>query len=274
MIKEKEFKNQLLKWSINNSRKYSWRNTKDPWKIYLIEIIAQQTQLDRADRYYKKFIKKFPNPTDMSKSTKREILEMWSGLGYNSRATRMFESSKILAKKPFDTIYPHFEILPGVGTYTNDALLSFAYGEKVITKDTNVLRIFSRFFGLDNPKNFILKNEKNILKNVQSRKFNQALMDFGAKVCTSKNPLCNQCMLEPNCKKFIKYKKQKQPAFKGSDREIRGKIIKYLIKNNTVDVSSLNQELEIEETRYKLIIKKLADEGMINIKNKKLIEIG
>ena len=274
MIKEKEFKNQLLKWSINNSRKYSWRNTKDPWKIYLIEIIAQQTQLDRADRYYKKFIKKFPNPTDMSKSTKREILEMWSGLGYNSRATRMFESSKILAKKPFDTIYPHFKILPGVGTYTNDALLSFAYGEKVITKDTNVLRIFSRFFGLDNPKNFILKNEKNILKNVQSRKFNQALMDFGAKVCTSKNPLCNQCMLEPNCKKFIKYKKQKQPAFKGSDREIRGKIIKYLIKNNTVDVSSLNQELEIEETRYKLIIKKLADEGMINIKNKKLIEIG
>ena len=273
MIKEKEFKNQLLKWSINNSRKYSWRNTKDPWKIYLIEIIAQQTQLDRADRYYKKFIKKFPNPKDMSKSTKREILEMWSGLGYNSRATRMFESSKILAKKPFDTIYPHFKILPGVGTYTNDALLSFAYGEKVITKDTNVLRIFSRFFGLDNPKDFILKNEKNILKNVQSRKFNQALMDFGAKVCTSKNPLCNQCMLEPNCKKFIKHKKQTQPTFKGSDREVRGKIIKYLIKNNTVDILSLNRELEIEEARLKLIIKKLEDEGMINIKNKKLIEI-
>ena len=273
MNKEKEFKNQLLKWSKNNTRKYSWRNTKDPWKIYLIEIIAQQTQLDRADQYYKKFIKKFPNPIDMSKSTKREILEMWSGLGYNSRAVRMFESSKILAKRSFDTIYPYFEILPGVGSYTNDALLSFAYGEKVITKDTNVLRIFSRFFGVESPEKFILKNEKNILKNIHSRKFNQALMDFGAMVCTSKKPLCNACVLEPNCQKFIQYKKQTQQAFKGSDREIRGKIIKYLINNENVEISTLSKTLEIDESKIKLIIKKLANEGMVNIKNKKSIEI-
>ena len=76
MNREKEFKSQLLKWSKDNTRKYSWRNTKDPWKIYLIEIIAQQTQLDRADQYYKKFIKKFTNPIDMSKSKKKEIIEM------------------------------------------------------------------------------------------------------------------------------------------------------------------------------------------------------
>ena len=273
MNKEKEFRNQLLKWSKNNTRKYSWRNTKDPWKIYLIEIIAQQTQLDRADQYYRKFIKKFPNPKAMSKSTKREILEMWSGLGYNSRAIRMFESSKILAKRSFDTIYPYFEILPGVGSYTNDALLSFVYGEKVITKDTNVLRIFSRFFGVESPEKFILKNEKNILKNIHSRKFNQALMDFGAMVCTSKKPLCNACVLEPNCQKFIQYKKQTQQAFKGSDREIRGKIIKYLINNENVEISTLNKTLEIDESKIKLIIKKLANEGMVNIKNKKSIEI-
>ena len=73
MNREKEFKSQLLKWSKDNTRKYSWRNTKDPWKIHLIEIIAQQTQLDRADQYYKKFIKKFPNPIDMSKSTKERF---------------------------------------------------------------------------------------------------------------------------------------------------------------------------------------------------------
>ena len=78
MNREKEFKNQLLKWSKDNTRKYSWRNTKDPWKIYLIEIIAQQTQLDRADQYYKKFIKIFPNPKAMSKCTKSEFLDMWS----------------------------------------------------------------------------------------------------------------------------------------------------------------------------------------------------
>ena len=126
---------------------------------------------------------------------------------------------------------------------------------------------------MENPEKFILKNQKNLLKNVHSRKFNQTLMDFGAKVCTSKKPLCNVCVLEPNCQKFIQYKKQTQPGFKGSDREIRGKIIKYLINNDNVEISSLNKTLEIEDSKIKPIIKKLADEGLVNIKNKKLIEI-
>ena len=98
-------------------------------------------------------------------------------------------------------------------------------------------------------------------------------MDFGAKVCTSKKPLCNVCVLEPNCQKFIQYKKQTQPAFKGSDREIRGKIIKYLINNEKVEISTLNKTLEIKDAKINPIINKLADEGMVNIKNKKLIEI-
>lgn len=267
------FKHELLKWSKKNKREYSWRDSNDPWKILLLEIIAQQTQLDRANIYYEKFIKRFPTPKEMSIVTKKEILSLWSGLGYNSRALRLHEASKILSKKSFNSIYPNFEVLPGVGKYTKNAILSFAYKEKVIAQDTNVIRIFSRFFGIKNPESFIEENEKIILKNIQSRKFNEALMDFGSKICKSKNPLCDSCLLEPNCKKFFQDTKHAQSAFKGSSREIRGKIIKYLINNENVEISSLNKTLEIEDSKIKPIIKKLADEGLVNIKNKKLIEI-
>ena len=273
MSKQYIFKKKLLSWSIKNTREYSWRNTKDPWKILLLEVISQQTQLDRANKYYQKFIKKFPNPGKMSKATKKEILEMWSGLGYNSRAIRLHEASKILSKNSFDSIYPNFDILPGVGEYTKNAILSFAYSDKVITQDTNVLRIFSRFFGIKNPKKFIVENQQNILKNIQSRKFNEVLMDFGSKICKSKNPLCNVCIFDNECKKFIQVKQNPQPAYKGSNREIRGKIIKHLIVNKNVDISSLNIIIKTEEKRLKDILKKLESEGMITVKNKKLIEI-
>ena len=273
MNKQYIFKKKLLSWSIKNTREYSWRNTKDPWKILLLEVISQQTQLDRANKYYQKFIKKFPNPSKMSKATKKEILEMWSGLGYNSRAIRLHEASKILSKNSFDSIYPNFDILPGVGEYTKNAILSFAYSDKVITQDTNVLRIFSRFFGIKDPKKFIVENQQNILKNIKSRKFNEVLMDFGSEICKSKNPLCNVCIFDNECKKFIQVKQNPQPAYKGSNREIRGKIIKHLIVNKNVDISSLNITIKTEEKRLKDILKKLENEGMITVKNKKLIEI-
>ena len=172
----------------------------------------------------------------MSIVTKKEMLSLWSGLGYNNRALRLHEASKILSKKSFNSIYPNFEVLPGVGKYTKNAILSFAYKEKVIAQDTNVVRIFSRFFGIKNPESFIKENEKIMLKNVQSRQFNEALMDFGSKICKSKNPLCDSCLLEPNCKKFFQDTKHTQSAFKGSDREIRGKIIKYLINLSLIHI--------------------------------------
>ena len=273
MSKKKIFKFKLLKWAEFNTRQYSWRNSNDPWKILLIEIISQQTQLERANKYYEKFIKKFPNPKKMSSSSKKQILKMWSGLGYNNRAIRMHEASKILTKRSFDSIYPDFDILPGVGKYTKDALLSFAYDEQIITQDTNVIRIFSRFFGVEKPDIFIEKNQDFFLENVKSRKFNQALMDFGSKICKTNNPLCNECIFSKDCKKFYSKRKYTQSTFRGSDREVRGKIIKYLLNNKNVDIFSLSKTLEIEESRLTRIINKLSNDGLIDIKNKKLIEI-
>ena len=97
-IKTKQLKNELIIWYKKNKRSFSWRETKDPWKILLIETLAQQTQLERANEYYEKFLKRFPTPRSMSDSSLKVILKMWSGLGYNNRAKRLYETSKILEK--------------------------------------------------------------------------------------------------------------------------------------------------------------------------------
>ena len=108
-VKTKNFKNVLLHWYKNNKREYPWRNNSDPWSIYLLEVISQQTQLDRADKYFNKFIKEFPTPKDMATTSFKKVLTMWSGLGYNSRAKRMFESAKIMAENSFDDVSPDLQ---------------------------------------------------------------------------------------------------------------------------------------------------------------------
>ena len=113
-VKTKNFKNVLLHWYKDNKREYAWRNNSDPWSVYLLEVISQQTQLERANLYFEKFLIEFPTPKSMANSSLKIILKMWSGLGYNNRAKRLFEASKIIEKKGFDQIYPNFEALPGV----------------------------------------------------------------------------------------------------------------------------------------------------------------
>ena len=132
----------------------------------------------------------------MANSSLKIILKMWSGLGYNNRAKRLYEASKIIEKKGFDQIYPNFEVLPGVGPYTKNAILSFAYGEKVLAIDTNIERIIQRYFGLNDTKDFFKENSKYFLHNVNSRDINQAFMDFGSSICKSSNPMCRYAPLK------------------------------------------------------------------------------
>jgi len=267
------FKKNIKSWYKVNNRNFSWRKTNDPWKIYLIEILSQQTQLDRANKYYKKFILEYPNPEKMALASRRKILKLWSGLGYNNRAIRMHQSSKILTNKPFEDLYPDFMELPGVGVYTNSALLSFAYGEKVITVDTNVKRILGRYFKINNIDNFIERNQKDLLSYSNSRDFNQALMDLGSKICTNRNPKCNICPLEKQCMKYINEEIQKQEPFENSNRQKRGQIIKILINTKKVTSSELAKKLNIKESSLNKLTKDLERDGFINISKNKYIEI-
>ena len=270
--KTKKLKKTLLIWYKKNKRTFSWRETKDPWKILLIEILSQQTQIERADTYYKKFIKEFPSPTSMSNSSLKKVLTIWSGLGYNNRARRLYESSKILAENGFDKIYPDFETLPGVGQYTKNALLSFAYGEKVLAVDTNLERIFSRFFGIDNTKDFIKDNSDYFLRKVNSRDLNQAFMDFGSYICKSSNPKCDICPLEITCSKYFFETSNSIEKFRGSNRELRGKLLKLLLENNKIKRDEIYIKIDEKEEKIEKALDGLEKDNLIILK-KNIIEI-
>ena len=271
--KTKKLKESLLIWYKNNKRSFNWRHTNDPWKILLIEVISQQTQINRANIYYQRFIKKFPTPESMSRSTLKTILKMWSGLGYNNRAIRLYESSKLISEKGFKNIYPNFELLPGVGQYTKNAILSFAYGEKVLALDTNLERVLTRYFAADSTKDYVKKYSDFLLKDVDSRDLNQALMDLGSSICTSSNPKCNICPLEKNCKKYITKSKNSIKKFKGSNRELRGKIIKLLVMQNQITIKNIAKKTSENEEKIMTAINSLENDGLLKVRKNNTIEI-
>ena len=271
--KTKQLKKDLLTWYIDNKRSFSWRNTNDPWKILLIEMISQQTQINRANTYYQIFIKKFPTPESMAKSSLKNILKMWSGLGYNNRAKRLYESSKILAEQGFEGIYPNFETLPGVGAYTKNAILSFAYEDSVLAVDTNLQRIIIRYFGIDNTKDYVRNYSNLLLENINSADINQAFMDFGSSICTSSNAKCDICPLEQNCKKYFLDSKNSINKFKGSNRELRGKIIRLLLEENQISVKEVEKKIREDESKITTAITGLKNDGLLKISKNNIIEI-
>ena len=271
--KTKLLKKNLLIWYKENKRSFNWRYTNDPWKILLIEIISQQTQINRANIYYQEFIKKFPTPESMSQSSLKTILKMWSGLGYNNRAIRLYESSKLIAEKGFKNIYPNFELLPGVGQYTKNAILSFAYGDKVLALDTNLERVLTRYFAIDSTKNYVRKYSDFLLAGVNSRDLNQALMDLGSSICTSSNPKCDICPLEKKCEKYILKSKISIKKFKGSNRELRGKIIKLLLVENEIAVKDIVKKTREDEEKIITAINGLKGDGLLKIRKNNIIEI-
>ena len=272
-IKTRKLKQHLFSWYRNNKRTFSWRNTNDPWKIFLIEIISQQTQINRADDYYKKFIKKFPSPESMAKSSLKKVLELWSGLGYNNRAKRLYESSKMLSESSFDSINPNFEILPGVGPYTKNAILSFAYGDSVLAIDTNLERIITRYFGVDDAKDYLKRYSQFLLKKVNSKDLNQAFMDFGSMVCTSLSPSCDICPLETECSKYFSKIKKSYQKFEGSNREIRGKVLKLLLNEDQISKEELTNKLGEEEEKLNKALHGLQKDNLLIIKKNNIIEI-
>ena len=268
-----KLKIDLLNWYKKNKRAFSWRKTTDPWQILLIETLSQQTQLERANEYFDKFLIQFPSPKSMANSSLKIILKMWSGLGYNNRAQRLYEASKIIEKKGFDQIYPNFEVLPGVGPYTKSALLSFAYGEKVLAIDTNIERIIQRYFGLNDTKDFFIENSKYFLDNVESRDINQAFMDFGSSICKGSNPMCDVCPIEKDCSKYFSNNKSTKEKFIGSNREVRGKIIKLLIREGHVNNQELFEEIDEDSEKVHKALEGLKKDKLIKFKKNNIIEI-
>ena len=198
------FTQTLLKWYKINKRDLPFRDTHDAYRIWLSEIIFQQTRISQGLAYYEKFIKRFPTPLALAKAKEDEVLKLWQGLGYYSRARNLHAAAKSMKGK-FPTTYDGVRALKGVGDYTAAAICSMAYNMPYAVVDGNVYRVLSRVFGVQTPidttegkKEFTALSQKLLDKEFPGD-FNQAIMDFGAMVCTPQTPRCKACPLAQKC---------------------------------------------------------------------------
>lgn len=202
------FVHRLLEWYPHHKRDLPWRNTNDPYIIWLSEIILQQTRVAQGLPYFVKYAENYPRVQDLAIAPEEEVMRLWQGLGYYSRARNLHACAKEVVKShggKFPDNYKSLLKLKGVGSYTAAAIASFAFGESVAVVDGNVFRVLSRYFGVDtdiaSPRG---KKEFEALANRLIPKdnpgeFNQAIMEFGALQCVPKNPDCESCPLKSGC---------------------------------------------------------------------------
>jgi A/G-specific adenine glycosylase len=210
--KKKYFTGTLLKWnqSINN-RPMPWKGEKDPYKIWLSEIILQQTRVEQGWDYYNRFIATFPTIQKLAAAPETKVFKLWEGLGYYSRCKNLIVTAKIIVqeyKGKFPDKYEQILALKGVGPYTAAAIASFAFNLPYAVVDGNVFRVLSRYFGNSTPidsnegKKLFTQLAEILLDKKQPGIYNQALMDFGAVVCKPKLALCSTCPLQSSCVAF------------------------------------------------------------------------
>ena len=202
------FTKQLLSWYNENKRDLPWRRTKDPYLVWISEIILQQTRIDQGLPYYERFVSAFPNIKQLAEAEEQEVLKLWQGLGYYSRARNLHETARIIMKEyggQFPDTYSGIRNLKGIGDYTAAAVASIVYELPYPIVDGNVVRFFSRYFGISEA-NGLAETKKRILEIARENidhsypgDFNQSIMEFGARICTPVNPACRSCIFRKKC---------------------------------------------------------------------------
>ncbi len=283
----KNFALNLINWYSDNKRSLPWRETKNPYKIWLSEIILQQTQIKQGLPYYLKFNKIFPNVESLASSDEEYILKNWEGLGYYSRARNLHKAAKVVVDNfegKFPTNYNELIKLPGIGDYSASAISSFSSNEIRPVLDGNVYRLISRIFQIENVINNskAIKVFKGILEKLISKEnpgdFNQAIMDYGSLICKPKNPNCLKCIFKKDCLSFNFKTISKFPVKKNSiSKKLR--TFNYLVvidSSNRIVINKRSEndiwhnlyEFPMIETKEKInkndIIKHLASKYSIN----------
>ncbi len=206
------FSPTIINWYNAHKRDLPWRHTTDPYKIWLSEIILQQTRVVQGYNYYLRFVENYPTVSDLAGATEDEVLKLWQGLGYYSRARNLHAAAQSIVEKydgVFPTNYVDILALKGVGEYTAAAICSFAYNQPYAVVDGNVFRVLSRVFGIETPidstagKKQFAKLAGNLLDKKKPLLHNQAIMEFGALQCTPQQPGCASCPLQNDCVAFL-----------------------------------------------------------------------
>ena len=233
----KKFAKKLLHWNrSNNPRQMPWKGEKDPYKIWISEIILQQTRVEQGLKYYEAFIKNFPTVHHLAKAPDQKVFKIWEGLGYYSRCKNLLASARYISKELkgiFPQDYESILNLKGVGSYTAAAIASFAYNLPYAVLDGNVFRALSRIFDIGLPidsnegKQMFSSMAQSMLPDKNAGEYNQAIMDFGATICKPV-PLCANCFFNKDCKAFLQGKQQLLPV-KAKGLRIRERWFNYII---------------------------------------------
>lgn len=232
-----DFAYAIIQWYEKNKRDLPWRSTKDPYTIWLSEIILQQTRVAQGMPYFYKFKIAFPTVADLANATEHDVLRLWQGLGYYSRARNLHKTAQHVTSElsgEFPQNYDGLLKLKGVGSYTAAAIASFSFDEKVPVVDGNVFRVLSRFFDIETDiQSHIAKEQFRelaaaLIPEGKAAVFNQAIMEFGALQCVPKSPDCESCPLNGGCLAFGGKKVAMLP-FKSKKMRIRNRYLNYLI---------------------------------------------
>lgn len=277
------FAKTLLKWNTtSNTRQMPWKGEKDPYKIWLSEIILQQTRVEQGLKYYYNFVKTFPDVHRLAKAKEEKVFKLWEGLGYYSRCRNMLATARYISKElkgRFPVKYEEIKQLKGIGPYTSAAISSFAFNLPYAVVDGNVFRVLSRLFGIDKPtdsaegkKYFSLLAEK-LLDKKKPGLYNQAIMDFGAVICRPAAPLCSSCIFKKECVAFIADKINELPV-KGKKISIRKRWFYYAVLEYKNEIAvNKRSEKDIWQGLYEFILfekdKETAKEIILNQLEKK-----
>ncbi|HEY0677998.1 MAG TPA: A/G-specific adenine glycosylase [Chitinophagaceae bacterium] len=207
-----EFTKKLLEWNLNrNRRSMPWKGETDPYRIWLSEIILQQTRVEQGRAYYERFILRYPTVRDLANAPLDQVYKLWEGLGYYTRCKNLHETARIITNTyngRFPSTYNEILQLKGIGPYTASAIASFAFKLPYAVVDGNVQRVLSRYFGINTPidssdgKKLYSELAQALLDTSDPGNYNQAIMDFGATICKPQNPLCDECVQKSDCQAF------------------------------------------------------------------------
>lgn len=233
----KGFSKELIGWYMTNHRALPWRSTRDPYRIWLSEIILQQTRVEQGLPYFEAFVEAFPSVHDLAAAPEDKVLRLWQGLGYYNRARNMMEAARYISQElggQFPSTAAELQQLKGIGEYTAAAVASFAYGEAIPVLDGNVIRVLSRFLGFEgdvSKRSNLQELRKWALELLDTSRpaiHNQAMMELGALVCKPKKPDCANCPVNWGCE-ALKLGLQERFPVKYNKTKVRPRYLNYLI---------------------------------------------
>jgi A/G-specific adenine glycosylase len=231
------FSKTLSRWYLQNKRDLPWRNTTDPYPIWLSEIMLQQTRVVQGTPYFLSFTTVFPTVFDLANASEEQVLKLWQGLGYYSRARNLHKTAQTVAYEMggvFPDNYADLLKLKGIGEYTAAAIASFSYNECVPVVDGNVFRVLSRYFDIDtdiaqaSAKKEFAALAFELMPKDNPAQFNQAIMEFGALQCVPKSPNCSICVFNSSCAALQKKKVDQLPV-KSKKTKVRNRYFNYIV---------------------------------------------